>query len=70
MGGRHSLGERVQTSGTYKVSLHGDARSGFEVRCVEGEHFPPTPGGASAHYKLLYLAAGSKEESKLGTDRN
>jgi hypothetical protein len=38
-------GEKVQTSGIYEVVKEGDGGSGFEVTCVEGEHFPPTRSG-------------------------
>jgi len=46
----HKLGEKVQTSGIYKVVREGDARSGFELTCVEGEHFRRTRGRKGARY--------------------
>ena len=49
MAEQHEPGEKVRTSGTYKVAKEGDGGSGFEVTGVEGEHFPPTRSGKGAH---------------------
>jgi hypothetical protein len=49
MSEQHKPGETVKTSGIYKVVKEGDGGSGFEVTCVEGEHFPPTRSGKGAH---------------------
>lgn len=47
MAEQHKPGEIVKTSGIYKVVREGDGGSGFEVTCVEGEHFPQ-PAAARA----------------------
>ncbi|SAL77579.1 hypothetical protein AWB67_05121 [Caballeronia terrestris] len=45
MADQHKPGDKVQTSGIYKVVREGGDRTGFEVTSVEGEHFPPTRSG-------------------------
>ena len=42
-------------------------RPGFEVTCVEGEHFPPTRSGKGAHYELVHTATHSHKHSELGS---
>jgi hypothetical protein len=64
---QHKPGEKVQTSGIYKVVKEGDGGSGFEVTCVEGEHFPPTRSGKGAHYELVHAATHSPKHSELGS---
>jgi len=64
---QHKPGEKVQTSGIYKVVKEGDGGSGFEVTCVEGEHFPPTRSGKGAHYELVHAATHSHKHSELGS---
>jgi hypothetical protein len=51
----------------YKVVKEGDGGSGFEVTCVEGEHFPPTRSGKGAHYELVHGATHSHKHSELGS---
>ena len=46
----------------YKVVKEGGGGSGFEVTCVEGEHFPPTRSGKGAHG-----ATHSHKHSELGS---
>jgi hypothetical protein len=67
MAEQHKPGEKVQTSGIYKVVKEGDGGSGFEVTCVEGEHFPPTRSGKGAHYELVHAATHSHKHSELGS---
>lgn len=67
MADQHKPGEKVQTSGIYKVVKEGDGGSGFEVTCVEGEHFPPTRSGKGAHYELVHAAKHSHRHSELGS---
>jgi hypothetical protein len=67
MADQHKPGEKVQTSGIYKVVKEGDGGSGFEVTCVEGEHFPPTRSGKGAHYELVHAATHSHKHSELGS---
>ncbi|EEA01312.1 hypothetical protein BH160DRAFT_3367 [Burkholderia sp. H160] len=43
-----------------------DAGSGFEVTCVEGEHFPPTRSGKGAHFELVHGAMHSHRHSEPG----
>ncbi|MGF6920504.1 hypothetical protein OKW28_004701 [Paraburkholderia sp. 40] len=59
----HKAGEKLQTYGIYKVVREGDAGSGFEVTCVEGEHFPPTRSGKGAHYELVHGAAQGRRRT-------
>lgn len=66
MADQHRPGEKVQTSGIYKVVKEGDGGSGFEVTCVEGEHFPPTRSGKGAHYES-HAATHSHKHSELGS---
>ncbi|BBQ03726.1 hypothetical protein BSFA1_88540 (plasmid) [Burkholderia sp. SFA1] len=68
MADQHKPGEKVQTSGIYKVVKEGDGGSGFEVTCVEGEHFPPTRSGKGAHYELVHAATHSHKHSELGSE--
>ena len=56
MADQHKTGEKIPTSGIYKVVKEGDGGSGFEVTCVEGEHFPPTRSGKGAHCELIHGA--------------
>lgn len=56
---------KVQTSRIYKVISDGGG-SGFEVTCVEGEHFPPTRSDKGAHYELIHSATHSHKHSELG----
>jgi hypothetical protein len=65
MAEQHKPGEKVQTSGIYKVVKEGDGGSGFEVTCVE--HFPPTRSGKGAHYELVHGATHSHKHSELGS---
>jgi hypothetical protein len=67
MADQHKPGEKVQTSGIYKVVKEGDGGSGFEVTCVEGEHFPPTRSGKGAHYEWVHAATHSHKHSELGS---
>jgi len=67
MADQHKPGEKVQTSGIYKVVKEGDGGSGFEVTCVEGEHFPPTRSGKGAHYQLVHAATHSHKHSEFGS---
>lgn len=67
MADQHKPGEKVQTSGIYKVVKEGDGGSGFEVTCVEGEHFPPTRSGKGAQYELVHAATHSHKHSELGS---
>src|ERR1700709_1803851 len=61
----HKPGEKVQTSGIYKAVREGDAGygSGFEVTCVEGEHFPPIRRGKGAHYELVHGATQGRRRT-------
>jgi hypothetical protein len=45
----------------------GDGGSGFEVTCVEGEHFPPTRSGKGVRYELVHGATHSHKRSELGS---
>jgi len=63
---QHKPGEKVQTSGIYKVVKEGGG-SDFEVTSVKGEHFPPTRSGKGAHYELVHAATHSHKHSALGT---
>jgi hypothetical protein len=67
MAGQHKPGEKVQTSGIYKVMKEGDGGSGFEVTCVEGEHFSPIRSGKGGHYELVHAATHSHKHSELGS---
>jgi hypothetical protein len=67
MAEQHKPGEKVQTSGIYKVEKEGDGDSGFEVTCVEGEHFPPTRSGKGVHHELVHGATHSHKHSELGS---
>jgi len=67
MADQHKPGEKVQTSGIYKVVKEGDGGSGFEVTCVEGEHFPPTSSGKGAHFELVHAATHSHKHRELGS---
>ncbi|WP_370889576.1 hypothetical protein [Caballeronia sp. RCC_10] len=58
---------RYQTSGIYKVVKEGAGGSGFEVTCVEGEHFPPNRSGKGAHYELVRAVTHSHKHSELGS---
>ncbi|MFM0466100.1 hypothetical protein [Paraburkholderia strydomiana] len=44
MADQHKPGETVKASGIYKVVKEGGGGPELEVKCVEGEHFPPTGG--------------------------
>ncbi|MBB5448204.1 hypothetical protein HDG38_006851 [Paraburkholderia sp. WSM4177] len=59
----HKAGEKLQTCGIYKVVREGDAGPGFEVTCVEGEHFPPTRSGKGAHCELVHGAAQGRRHT-------
>jgi len=63
----HRPGETVKTSGIYKVVKEGGGGPGFEVTCVEGEHFPPTSSGKGAHYQLVHGATPSRKHGELGS---
>ena len=67
MAEQHKPGEKVQTSGIYKVVKEGDGDSGFEVTCVEGKHFPPTRSGKGVHHELVHGATHSYKHSELGS---
>ncbi|SAK74852.1 hypothetical protein AWB76_04818 [Caballeronia temeraria] len=67
MAEQHKPGEKVQTSGIYKVVTESDGGTGFEVTRVEGEHFPPTRSGKGAHYELVHGATHSHKHSELGS---
>jgi hypothetical protein len=67
MADQHKPGETVKTSGIYKVVKEGNTASGFEVTCVEGEHFPPTRSGKGAHYELIHAAIHSHKHNELGS---
>jgi hypothetical protein len=58
-------GEKVQTSGIYEVVKEGDGGSGFQVTCVEGEHFPPTRSGKGAGYEPVTWGAQLCGESGI-----
>jgi hypothetical protein len=66
-------GRRAQTRqespdlGHLHVVEEGDGGAGFEVTCVEGEHFPPTGSGNGAHYELVHAATHSHKHSELGS---
>jgi hypothetical protein len=62
MADQHKPGEKVHTSGIYKVVTEGGG-SGFEVECVEGENFPPARSGKRAHYELVHAATHSHKHS-------
>jgi hypothetical protein len=64
MADKHKTGEKIQTSGIYKVVKEGDGGSGFEVTCVEGEHFPPTRCGKGAHCELIHGATHSHKHTE------
>jgi hypothetical protein len=67
MADQRKPGETVKTSGIYKAVRGGDAKSAFEVTCVEGEHFPPTRSGKGAHYEPVHAATHSHKLSELGS---
>lgn len=67
MAEQHKPGEKVQTSGMYRVVKEGGGGSGFEVTCVEGEHFPRTRSGKGAHYELVHGATLSHKHSEFGS---
>ncbi|VXB05172.1 conserved hypothetical protein [Burkholderia sp. 8Y] len=67
MAEQHKPGEKVQTSGIYRVVKEGDGGSAFEVTCVEGEHFPPTRSGKGARYELVHAATHSHKHGELGS---
>jgi hypothetical protein len=65
MAEQHKPGEKVQTSGIYEVVKEGDGGSGFQVTCVEGEHFPPTRSGKGAGYEPVTWGAQLCGESGI-----
>jgi len=67
MAEQHKPGEKVQTSGIYRVVKEGNGSSAFEVTCVEGEHFAPTRSGKGAHYELVHAATHSHKHGELGS---
>ncbi|MFM0135377.1 hypothetical protein [Caballeronia grimmiae] len=67
MAEQHKPGQKVETSGIYRVVREGDGGSAFEVTCVEGERFPPTRSGKGAHYELVHAATHSHKHHELGS---
>jgi hypothetical protein len=57
---------RSRRLGSTRVK-EGDGGSGFEVTCVEGQHFPPTRSGKGARYELVRGATHSHKRSELGS---
>lgn len=50
-------GDRVPSSGIYKVLHDANHKSGHEVTCVFGEHFPPCNGcGSHPRFNLVRAA--------------